>query len=75
MNGLDDGSSLFGKILESLHDRGCRERIKTCGRLIQEDQVRIRDKLDTDGCSLSLTTGHTLDERSSDLGILALCEP
>jgi len=56
MDCLNDGSSLLGKIFQSLHHRGCCERVKTCGRLIQENKIWVSNKLDTDGCSLSLTT-------------------
>lgn len=73
MNRANDCTTVLpGKISKDFHDvRGC-ERVKTGRWLIKEDQTRVCDQLDTDGCSFTLTAGDTLDKRTADSGIGAL---
>ena len=75
MDRLNDGAATLCQVLECLHHGGSCEGVEACRRFIQEDQIGICDQLDTDGCSLPLSTGHTFDERATDLGVLALGKP
>lgn len=56
MDSTDDCSACQCKISQDFHDSGGCEGIQTSSRLIQEDEVRICDQLNTDGCSLSLSS-------------------
>ena len=75
MNRTDNRTTIFpGEVTEDLHHVCGREGIKTGGWLIEEDETGIGDQLDTDGGSLTLATGDTFHERSSDSRVLALCQ-
>lgn len=63
---------LASQVSEGLHHRGGSEGIQTGGGLIQEDEGGVSDELDTDGGSLTFSTRDTLDEGTTDLGVLAL---
>jgi len=74
MDSLDDCAPLVCQIFESLHNtRGC-ERIKTSCRLIQEDKTGVSNELDSNRCSLALTTWDSFNEWTSDLCALAFSE-
>ena len=75
MNRTDNRATIFpSEITEDFHHVcGC-EGIETGGWLIEEDETGIGDQLDTDGGSLTLATGDTLDKRSTDSGIGALSQ-
>ena len=73
MDGANDRAVLFpGEVSKDLHDVGGREGVKTRSGLIQENQTGIGDELDTDGATLALTAGDTLNEGSTDAGVGAL---
>lgn len=72
MDSLDDRSALIGKISQGFHDTCGRERIKTCGWLIEENQTWVCYQLNAYRCSFSFSSGYSLDQWSSYLGVLAL---
>lgn len=74
MNGLYDRAPSSREVLQSFHNRGCCERVKTCGRLVQENKVWVRDQLNTNRRSLSLTARNTFDKWSSDFSILTFIQ-
>ena len=43
MNGLYDRTPSSREVLQSFHNRGCCERVKTGGRLVQENKVWVSD--------------------------------
>jgi hypothetical protein len=73
MDRTDDRSSIFfGQVAEDFHNIcGC-EGVETRCRLVKEDQTWICDQLDTDGGTLTLATGDTLDKGSTDSRVLTL---
>jgi len=68
----DCASILDSEITKDFHDVCSSERIKTSCWLVKEDQTRVSDQLDTDGSTLTFTTGHTFNKRSSNSGVRAL---
>ena len=73
MNCTDNCSSIFScKISKRFHHRCRCERIETSSWLIEENQIWVCDKFDTDRCSLPLSTRDTFDEWSTDPSVLAL---
>ena len=74
MNSLHNSPSTLGEIFQSFHHRSSRKRIQTSRGLIQKDKIWISDELNTDTSPFSLTSRNTLDEWSSDLGVLTFSE-
>jgi len=75
MNRTDNRATIFpGEVTQNLHHVRGGEGIETGCWLIEENETGVGDQLDTDGGSLTLAAGDTLDERSSDSGVLALCQ-
>ena len=75
MNRTDNRATIFpGKIAKNLHHVSSSEGVETGRWLVKEDETGIGDQLDTDGGSLTLTTGDTLDKGSTDSGIGALSQ-
>ena len=72
MDGGDHSSSSSGQVTKRLNHRGSSEGVQTCGRFIQENQVRVCDQLHTNGGSLSFSTRHSLNKRATNLSVLAL---
>ena len=73
-SGHDSAVLTDGEIAKDFHDRSGSEGIKTSGGLIEEDERGVSDQLDTNGGTLALTTGDTLDEGATDLGVGTLVE-
>lgn len=74
MDGLDDGPSCIRQISQNDHDLSSSVRIKTCGRLVQKDQGWVGDELDTDRSSFSFSARYSLNQSSSDEGVLTLVQ-
>lgn len=71
----NDVDSSVRQVLEVLDDIERSRGIESGGRLVQEKHRRVREKLDSDGGSLSLSSGDSSDELVSDSGVLAFREP
>lgn len=75
MNGTDNCATILScQVTKNLHHIcGC-ERIKTSCRFIEEDQTGVSDQFNTDGSTLALTTGYTLNEGTTDPRVGTLCQ-
>lgn len=74
MDGGDDINSSFGEVLEVLNDIESRGRVESGSRLIEEQHSGVSEELDSDGGSLSLSSGDSSDEFISDSCVLTFLE-
>ena len=69
MNSRDDSFALLSQGLQQLNDLEGGRGIKTCGRLIQENDTWISNQLYTYRSSFPLATTDALDEGVSHLDV------
>lgn len=74
MNCTDHCSPTLGQLMKCFNDRCCSKWVQTSGGLIQENEIRVSDELDSNRSSLPLSPWHSLDQRTSNLCVLALIE-